>query len=347
MGESLTAPSLTDAAASRRRDVLLLTSRELAEAIPLSYVIEAVERAYRLSGRGELAQHPRLPLHAPDTKTFLHLMPALSASANAVAVHAYTGGNRGADVPQKVTLLFRASDGGLRAIVESEWLSWARTGATGAVATRHLATAGANVLGIIGSGRQASAQFHAIAASRSIARAYVFSRSPERRRHFADEMQSATGVPTEALGSADEVVEAADIVSTATTSTSPVFAARALHPGLHINAIGAHYPNRRELDGATMARSRVFADDPERSRLEDGELALAVAERTTNGTAAPSAGPELIALADVVAGRTEGRRSPDEVTILLSGGLASEYLLAATAVVDRAEELGLGTRVSW
>lgn len=324
---------------SRSREVLLLRTEELAEAVPLSVVIDAVERSYRLAAQRDIAQHARVPVREESSQTFLHVLPATSAAAGVAGAHVYTGGNRGADATQKVTLLFRTNDGGLRAIIESSWLSWARTGATGAVATRHLARPEASVLGLIGSGRQASAQLQAIAASRPLTGAFVFSRTRERRNAFARDMSRLTGIEVEPLASADEVVERSTIVSTVTTSHEPVFAPSAAKPGLHVNAIGAHYLDRREVDGRLMARARVFVDDAERSREEDGERALAVADGWL------AAGAPVTALADVVGGQAPGRTSPDDVTVFLSGGLASEYLLAAAAVVERAEQLGLGTRV--
>jgi ornithine cyclodeaminase/alanine dehydrogenase-like protein (mu-crystallin family) len=324
---------------SAARGVLILRSDELREAVPLAVMVDAVESAYRLAGEGHLAQRPRLQVRADGERTFLHLMGAVSATAGVAAAHVYTGGNRGAGVPQKVTLVFDTSDGGLRAIIESSWLSWARTGATGAVATRHLARHDAAVLGLIGAGKQAAAQLQAIAATRRLEGVYVYSRSPESRAAFAAEMAARTGLPVEALASSDDVVARAGIVSTATTSSEPVFPGTAVGPGLHVNAIGAHYPERRELDGATIARALVFVDDPDRSAEEDGELRLALLE----GALPP--GHVTTTLADVVAGRAAGRRGPEDVTVFLSGGLGSEYLAVAAAAVEHATRLGLGTRV--
>jgi alanine dehydrogenase len=332
-----------DAAATRlgpRRDVLVLGSRELSEHIPITLVIDAVERAYRLAGEAALTQVPRVPVRDAGTRTFLHVLPAVSGSARAAGAHIYTGGNRGAGVPQKLTLLYDTDDGGLRAIVESDWLSWARTGATGAVATRVLARSDASRLGIIGSGRQARAQAVAIAASRPLSRILVYSPDPEHRTRFAGEIEARTNVRTEARDSADDVVEASDIVSTATTSHQPVFNGDALRPGTHVNAIGAHYPDRRELDATTLARARLFVDDRARSEIEDGEVRLAAAD----GVAPDSL--RVASLADVVAGTSSGRAGDSDITVFLSGGLASEYLLAVAAVVERAEALGLGARVA-
>ena len=128
------------------------------------------------------------------------------------------------------------------------------------------------MLGVIGAGKQAAAQVQAIAATRHLDGVYVFSRSAQGRTAFAEEMTARTGTRVEALASAADVVARSDIVSTATTSGDPVIPDAAVRPGLHVNAIGAHYPDRRELEGATIARARVFVDDPDRSAEEDGEL---------------------------------------------------------------------------
>jgi len=319
-----------------RQGILFLRSNELAEAISVADVVDAVERAYRLCGRGELSQAPRVAVRHAGEHTFLQVMPAVGSGL--AATHIYTGGNRGAPVVQKVTLVFGTDDGGLRAIIESEWLSWARTGSTGAVATRHLATAEASRLGIVGSGRQARAQAVAIAATRPLSGCLVYSPDRDHREAFARELANETGLVVEARASADEVVAASDIVSTATTSRSPVFSFDSVRPGLHINAIGAHYPDRREIDEATVSRSRVFVDDLDRSRGEDGELRLATREGELPGV-------DAIGLADVVAGVSPGRSNGDDVTLFLSGGLASEYLTVASLAIERAEALGLGTRI--
>src|SRR5207245_5517021 len=95
---------------------------------------------------------------------------------------------------QKCTLLFDTADGGLRAIVECDRLSWLRTGASGAVATRHLARRGAARLGILGTGRQARAQLLAHLDVMDVAESVVFSRRLEQRRAFAEEVAATGGV---------------------------------------------------------------------------------------------------------------------------------------------------------
>ncbi len=153
-------------------------------------------------------------------------------------------------------------------------------------------------------------------------------------------MTALTGVEVVPLNRPEAVVERSDIVSTATTSTVPVFDAGGLHPGLHINAIGAHRPSARELDAPTILASRLFADDLVRSRQEDGEILLLPPDDQL------AALERSVALGDVVAGHVAGRASDAEITAFLSGGLSSEYLWTAVEILRQARDLGLGTLVS-
>jgi ornithine cyclodeaminase/alanine dehydrogenase-like protein (mu-crystallin family) len=139
------------------------------------------------------------------------------------------------------------------------------------------------------------------------------------------------------LASAEEVVARADVLCTATNARTPVFDGAALRPGTHVNAIGQHYPDRRELDTETMTGARLYADLVERAVAEDGELLI---PQSVESAAALSV---VGTVGDVLTGRCDGRQSVDDVTIFLSGGTAGEYLSVAQGIVRRAAELDLGT----
>ncbi len=256
-----------------------------------------------------------------------------------ICVFAYTGGNKGKPLPQKLAALFDPHDGGLRCLIESDYLSWVRTGATSGVATRHLARPESSVVGILGAGKQARSQLLAIAAVRPIERAVVYSLRHERREAFAAEMTERCGFPVVAVDDAAAVLEAADIVCTATNSPGPVLDGTRLRPGTHVNAIGQHYPDRRELDTEAVVRSRIIVDDLGQALRDYGELLIPIA--------AGELGPDHVqaSLGDVVCGTAAGRTSADDITVLLSGGIAAEYLAAAHAAWRLAEAAGLGTEV--
>jgi alanine dehydrogenase len=318
--------------------VRVLRSRDLDGSVSFLEMVDAVEAGYRAAGEGRLVAHPRAHLTAPGTHTTLSVSPAVSADLG-IGVFAYTGGNKGLGLPQKLAVVFDPADGGLACLIEADWLSWARTGASSAVATRYMARPDASVVGIVGSGKQARSQLLAIVASRPVERALVFSPREERRERYAAEMTEACGVPVEAADDVRAILRASDIVCTATTAHEPVFDGRDLRPGTHVNAIGQHYADRRELDTAAILASHVVVDEYDSAFAEYGEVLIPLA------TGEIGRDHVRASLGEVVAGKRPGRPSADAITAFLSGGLALEYLAAASAAWRIAEARGLGVEI--
>ena len=170
--------------------VRVLRSRDIEGNISFLEIVDAVEAGYRAAGDGGLVARPRSYLTAPGTHTTLSVSPAVSAELG-VGVFAFTGGNKGKGLPQKLAIVFDPTDGGLAYLIESDWLSWARTGASSAVGSRHLVRPDASVVGIVGAGKQARSQLLAIAAARPIERALVV--SPRRARCGGSPRRAGSG----------------------------------------------------------------------------------------------------------------------------------------------------------
>jgi ornithine cyclodeaminase/alanine dehydrogenase-like protein (mu-crystallin family) len=83
------------------------------------------------------------------------------------------------------------------------------------------------------------------------------------------------------------------------------------------------------------ARVRVFCDDWEQGS-HNGDLMHAV-------EAGALSRDDVTQLGDVLAGTVEGRRSPDDITIFDSTGLAIQDRAVALAALERADELDLPT----
>ena len=71
-------------------------------------------------------------------------------------------------------------------------------------------------------------------------------------KFFPRDMTSRIGVPVTPVATAEEAVRGADIVITCTTSTTPVVDGRWLERGVHINAAGVNFANKREIDSETV-----------------------------------------------------------------------------------------------
>jgi ornithine cyclodeaminase/alanine dehydrogenase-like protein (mu-crystallin family) len=173
---------------------------------------------------------------------------------------------------------------------------------------------------------------------RPIGEIRVFSRTAERRNRFCAEL-AAEGLPTKAVPTAEAAVRDADVVVTATTATEPVVLGRWLQPGAHINAVGANYEHRRELDSEVVARSAVIVtDDREQARYEATDLAAPVAEGMLTWD-------RVRGLDELVAGLVPGRVSRDDITLFESLGVALGDVALAARAYEKALRAGIGERL--
>lgn len=319
--------------------MLFLTSEDVRELVDVADVIEFVEAAYEQLGSGAAADVPRETVRSPAVDGNLKSMPATGAAG--LGGIFYTGGfgDRSDDVVSKLVAVFDDADGDLLCAIESDRLSWLRTGATSGVATDYCARADASVLGIVGAGKQARSQLLAVDAVRELEAVRVYARTPATREAFAAEMDDAVDPAVEAVERPEGAVAGCDVVCTATTSATPVFDGARLDPGTHVNAIGAHYPDQREVDTETVRRSRVIADSLARARKEEGELLVPAEEGAFDWA-------EAVELGDIVAGDEPGRADEAEITLMTSGGLSIEYLVTGRRVYERAREAGRGTELT-
>jgi ornithine cyclodeaminase/alanine dehydrogenase-like protein (mu-crystallin family) len=227
----------------------------------------------------------------------------------------------------------------MAALIEADALGQIRTGAATGVATKYLANPGARAAAIIGTGYQARTQLEAVASVRRLERVRAFGRDPQRRENFCREMSARIGVAVEPAGSGEEAVKGADIVITATSATEVVLTGAQVAPGMHINAMGANWPQKRELDATAVARAqKIVVDSIEQSKMEAGDLIQAFGEDQSRWNAVRE-------LAQIVAGKEPGRTSPDQITLFKSNGIATWDLAAAVRVYEMAVARGMGKQI--
>ncbi len=176
-------------------------------------------------------------------------------------------------------LLQDPATGEVICIMDGGYLTAVRTGAVSGVATKYLARTGkGQVAGILGAGVQAKMQLWAMATARELSRAYVYDISTEAVSAFIREMSAKLGIDIRPADSPAQILAEADIVCTATSSSTPLFDGSLVRPGTHINGIGSHSPNARELDTAIIKRSKVVADSLEACLKEAGDIMIPLQE---------------------------------------------------------------------
>ncbi len=301
----------------------------------MALALRAIEGSFERQGRGAAANVGRR--RARIASGALQLMGAADAELGAAGAKVYTT-FRGGRV-SFVVLLFDVASGELRAVLEAGRLGELRTGAASGVSAKYLARPAANVIAIVGSGRQARTQLEAVCAVRPPSAVRVYSRDPAHVQSFIDTVRPRIDVEPQPSESAEACVREAHIVITATSAARPVIRGAWLAPGTHVIAMGTNDPAHTELDVAAVARAdRVFVDDLQGAQLECGDL-----------IAAANAGAlqwgQVHELAQVAAGRITGRTNEDEITLFESQGIALWDIALAHAVVAKAEVEDIGTAI--
>jgi alanine dehydrogenase len=314
---------------------LLLTEADVKAILTMPLAMELVEESFRRLADGTAVSHPRQRLRLIE-KGVMHYMAASDSAGGYLGLKIYTVSPSGA---RFLVPLFSGHSGELLALIEANYLGQLRTGAATGVATRAMARADARAAGIVGTGLQARTQLEAVALARKLERVHAFGRDAERREMFARDMSARIGVPVTPVATAEEAVKGADVLITCTTSTTPVVDGRWLERGVHINAAGVNFANKREIDSETVRRADVIAaDSVEQSKIEAGDLILAFGEGVKGWDSVRE-------LSDVISGKVAGRTSSEQVTLFKSNGIAIEDIVVGGRVYELARERGMGREV--
>jgi len=325
-------------------NILILDSRQIRELLPMPECIELMADALSALARGEVFQPLRTIARPPDAHGLLGLMPAYRSGEHGAfglkAICVFPGNPaQGKDAHQGAVMLFSRETGELLALMNASEITAIRTAAVSAVATRLLAREDAAHLAIIGAGVQARTHLAALACVRPIKEARVACRNIEHAQQLADEMKLP--FPIEPVQTNEEAVRGADLIVTATSSLEPVINKAWISPGAHINAIGTHSPNSREVDSGTMGVARIFVDRRESAINESGDYLLAAKE----GVVTPES--ILAEIGELLIGAKVGRSSESEITLFKSLGLAIEDVACADYLFKKASTQNTGSWVNW
>jgi ornithine cyclodeaminase/alanine dehydrogenase-like protein (mu-crystallin family) len=310
--------------------IRLVTTEEIRGALTMPAAIRAVADALVELSTGRALVPPRTSLEIDGLRTTALVMPAYLPGPKRIGLKLISlcedNPARGLPLAQAVIIVMDAERGTPLAVLEAGYLTAVRTGAASGVATDVLARKDARVAAVFGAGVQGRTQLEAIAAVRPLRRAFIVDTDRAAAAAFAAEMGRTLAlevVPTDAPTALRE----ADVVSTATTSTVPVFLDAELKAGVHINAVGSYKPHVREIPGETIRRAGLFVDERRSSLDEAGDILLAIREGLIGE------GHIRAEIGEVLAGLKPGRRSDDEITVFKSVGNAVEDLAVAALVL--------------
>ncbi len=321
----------------------LLSRQDIESFFTMRICMAAVEKAFADLATGKAALPQRTPIAVPDQHGVALFMPAHIKSLGALGakvVTVYKDNVAKHNLPTVLgtIILLDEATGFPVALLEGGHLTAMRTGAVSGVATKYMAKPEAKIAALFGTGVQAFTQVLGVHEARPLTKLFAYSIDPpESRKRFADQITARTGIPVELVEDPAAAIARADIVILATTAATPIVDGRWLRPGTHINGVGSHAPQVREVDSLTVQKSRIVCDLTSACKAEAGDLILpaGAGEWAWDRVAGD--------LGDVVIGKVAGRTSRDEITLFKSVGLAIQDMAAARVVYDEAVKRGIGT----
>jgi alanine dehydrogenase len=298
--------------------VPVLDAKAVLAAVSAAEAIERTRLAFDRYAVGEWAMPAKVYLDSPPNGDFR----AMPARGEGFALLKWVtsfphNSERGLPVVTGALLLSDAGTGELRAIMDCASITSLRTGGAAAVSAQVLAADGAESVGIIGCGVNGIWTARCLAAA-GYGPGICADTRPERAEALAAELGWRVASRGEAA--------AQDLVATVTPGEQPVILGSDLRAGQHLAVLGADVGGKSEVELAALERCRLFCDEWQQA-AGGGELAGAVAAGLVSRDG-------VTQLGDVIAGRAEGRRSAEEITMFDSTGLAIQDLGIATAVYE-------------
>lgn len=314
---------------------LLIEPGEIKGIVTMAAAVEAVRTGFREWGENAQLNAPRRRIHIPTgVRVSVHQGAVPAAGATGLMTHCEWVKPMAEEqvyprLNHPVIVLYDAAEGELKAIIIGEItcaelpnniaVTGLRTAATSAVGTDLLARSDASSLALFGAAGQAKNHLLALMQVRKLKAVKVFSRNPENRKRFADEMGPITNLNIAPVSSAEEAVRGVDIILAATNSSVPVFNGEWLQPGQHVTTIvgsnvglvkGGFTPaKRREIDDATLARSDIHGIVSVQQAIQDEQADIY--DPIQRGVIQWQ---QLIEIGDILAGKKEGRTRAEQVT---------------------------------
>ena len=322
---------------------LILSRNDVELLLDMESAIEAVEEAFADHGSGKTQIPDRPVLRFEQHRGMIGVMPAYMERMQAAGVKiiSHHADNYKRGLPEGMGLvIYNDPETGMPlAIMDCAYITKMRTGAATAVGVKYLAGKNTPVLGIIGTGAQAKPQITAINKVRALTTIKAFDIRPDAAAKFKEQI-TEPGLHVQIMNNPKDVCLGTDIIVTCTSSSRPIVKEEWLQPGVHITALGADMPHRRELYPGVYACADKLVTDIPNQALVTGEIMDSITEGSITKE-------DLnLTLGEIVAGKRGGRNNGNDISIFKSTGMAIQDVAVAKIVYEAAIEKGMGQEIS-
>ncbi|HWO43430.1 MAG TPA: ornithine cyclodeaminase family protein [Candidatus Eisenbacteria bacterium] len=328
------------------RGILYLSNEEVKNLLDLRRAIDITEQALRDHSAGrviwsvpeDLAIKPESGWQSWVTGCALVDAPVAGFRLRSIKA---AGGSRDPEkpprAPRRILILSDRDGGEIIAVMDEDWCHAVRTAAAATVACRLLARDQAGVMAMLGAGDTARAAVPVMAQAFALREVRVTSRTPESRRKYAEEIGAAYGLNIRPVDSTEEALAGADVVVSATTTSTPFVQESWLGPGVTVYSIGKH----QEFEDAFYKNADKFVVDSWEHCRHKSDLQRMAREGFLTERDLYAELPELLA------GKKPGRQSDRERIFVRAIGLVNQDIALANWLYHRAVETGAGTRLPY
>jgi alanine dehydrogenase len=313
--------------------MLILSDQDIAKLLSMGEAIEAVEGAFAQLRRGKVVMPNRSTIMLPKYNGSISFMPSYleESGAQATKIISIYIDNYKMGLPTTAAWIVvnNPETGQIEAFMDATYLTGVRTGAVSGVAAKYLAPKNAKIAAVFGAGAQARNQAWAAATVRKLDEIRVYDPIKPAIDKFAADMEVRLGIPIVKAASGEEACRDADIILTATTSKTPVVKRKWLKDKVHVSAIGAFYPDWRELETGIIADAKVVIDEWEAIKLESGDILIPIQEGAITESHIHAE------LGELITGEKNGRTSSDGITVFKSVGIAIQDSSIANLVLKK------------
>ncbi len=308
--------------------VMIFSEAQTKGLIDMPRARRVVEKIFHDRAAGKVRSVARLRLNGSNKK--LNMMAAWQQTWDLICLRAYSSGT-------STISIYSGNTGSLKAIINARYLSALRTGAASGVASKYLAPAASEMLGLIGTGRQAVFQLEAIVPSCGIKQVMVYGRDSKRRKNFIRTMKKVLSVDFKEAQSIDQIEQNSDILVIATNSTAPVIHGGRIKKEVLIISMGANQQVKHEVPGKLIKQmDLIVTDDLPTAQSDSGDLISACKKGLIRWQ-------DVVPLEKIVAKGRPAKRS--KRILFQSNGLADEDLAVGRYVLERAKREKVKGRV--
>jgi len=247
------------------------------------------------------------------------------------------GGSRDASRPprgpRRVLILSDREGGEIVAMMDEDWAHAVRTAAAATVALKTLARKGPATLAMLGAGDTASAAVPVMATAFNLKEVRVTSRTPDSRRRFAEDIGKQYRLNVRPVESTEAALDGADLVVSATTTSTPFVKDEWIGPGATVYSIGKN----QEFDNGFYKNCDKFVVDSWVHCKKKSDLDRMLKEGFLSEK-------DLYAeLPDLLTGKKPARETDRERIFIRAIGLVNQDIALAEWIYRRAVEKGIGT----